>query len=165
VGSLDLEVHYDNAVLTATGCTTSIGVCNPSFGPDTVRYAMSDISGMSGVVGTVTFTAIGAAGTSSLLDLAFPFPCGDTIGNVITCTDADGQISVVASTPTPTPGPPTPTPTPTPTPVPTPEPQLWGDVDCSDAVDAVDALKVLRWKAGLSVSQTQPCPVIGAPYP
>ncbi len=39
---------------------------------------------------------------------------------------------------------------------------LWGDVDCVGDVDAVDALKILRYVAGLSVSQTQPCPEIGS---
>jgi len=37
-----------------------------------------------------------------------------------------------------------------------------GDVDCSGTVNAVDALKILRAVAALSVSQTQPCPPIGA---
>lgn len=40
---------------------------------------------------------------------------------------------------------------------------LWGDADCSDAVDPVDALKVLRFDAGLSVSQAGGCPDIGSP--
>jgi hypothetical protein len=38
-----------------------------------------------------------------------------------------------------------------------------GDVDCSGAVNAVDALKLLRYSAGLSVSQTEPCPDVGEP--
>lgn len=33
-----------------------------------------------------------------------------------------------------------------------------GDIDCSEAVDSVDALKVLRFSAGLSIAQTEPCP-------
>jgi hypothetical protein len=41
-----------------------------------------------------------------------------------------------------------------------------GDVDCEGGTDAVDALMILRWVAGLPVSQTQPCTPIGtgAPY-
>jgi len=38
---------------------------------------------------------------------------------------------------------------------------IWGDVDCSRAVDAVDALKVLRYAVRLPVDQFQPCPVVG----
>lgn len=159
VGALDLAVNYDNSVLTATGCTAPYGACNPSFDQDTLLYSMSNISGLSGVVGTVTFAAIGADGMSSPLDLVVT-SCGDTVGDPITCTDADGQISVVALTPTPTPTPSPPTPTPTPIPS-----QTWGDVDCNGVVNPVDALKILRWHALLPVSQTQPCPVIGAPYP
>ena len=37
----------------------------------------------------------------------------------------------------------------------------WGDVDCSDAVDPVDSLKILRFDAGLSVEQEELCPVLG----
>ncbi len=39
---------------------------------------------------------------------------------------------------------------------------VWGDVDCDGDVDAVDALKVLRYVAGLPVLQTEPCPDIGS---
>lgn len=35
-----------------------------------------------------------------------------------------------------------------------------GDVDCNGIVNSVDALKVLRFVAGLSVNQTEPCPDI-----
>jgi hypothetical protein len=71
-----------------------------------------------------------------------------------------------APTPSPTPGSPTPTPsgsvTPTPgSPSPTPKP-IWGDVNCKgDSATAADALAILRFVAGLSPNQTQPCPVIG----
>jgi len=36
-----------------------------------------------------------------------------------------------------------------------------GDADCDDNVNAVDALKILRHTAGLSVSQNEPCPNVG----
>lgn len=35
--------------------------------------------------------------------------------------------------------------------------EKWGDVDCNGAVNAVDALKVQRFAASLSVTQTEPC--------
>jgi hypothetical protein len=38
---------------------------------------------------------------------------------------------------------------------------LSGDVDCSGAVNSIDALKLSRHVAGLSVSQTEPCPDVG----
>jgi hypothetical protein len=37
----------------------------------------------------------------------------------------------------------------------------WGDVDCDEDVDSVDALSILRNVAALQVSQQQPCPQIG----
>ncbi len=44
-------------------------------------------------------------------------------------------------------------------PVPTPPAadDLWGDVDCDDDVDSVDALKVLQHVAGIPFDQTGPC--------
>jgi hypothetical protein len=38
---------------------------------------------------------------------------------------------------------------------------LAGDVDCSGGVNSIDALKLSRHVAGLSVAQTEPCPDIG----
>jgi hypothetical protein len=67
------------------------------------------------------------------------------------------------SGPTPTPGNPTPTPTASPTPTPTDAPGQqvgWGDTDCNSTIDPVDALKVLRFDAGLSTS-TGVCPDMG----
>ncbi|HUF54339.1 MAG TPA: hypothetical protein VMR52_11285 [Dehalococcoidia bacterium] len=56
-----------------------------------------------------------------------------------------------------------PTDTATPTATAAPEGLLWGDVDCSGGVDPVDALKLLRHDAGLSVAQGPDCPPIGDP--
>lgn len=72
------------------------------------------------------------------------------------------------ATPTPKPATATPTPLPTPTPQPTPYvwARRWGDVDCSNAVNPVDSLKLLRADAGLSVAyQTPQCPEIGGAVP
>jgi len=41
----------------------------------------------------------------------------------------------------------------------------FGDVDCSNTVNAVDALKVLRKNAGLSVAQSEPCTDIAVALP
>jgi hypothetical protein len=38
---------------------------------------------------------------------------------------------------------------------------LWGDVNCSGDVEAVDALQILRHLVRLSVLQQEPCPDIG----
>jgi hypothetical protein len=37
----------------------------------------------------------------------------------------------------------------------------FGDVDCSGAVNSVDALKVLRYASALGYGQTEPCEKIG----
>jgi len=48
---------------------------------------------------------------------------------------------------------------------PCPGPALTGDVDCSGTVTSVDALKVLRYAASLSVAQTEPCSDVGTQSP
>jgi hypothetical protein len=41
-------------------------------------------------------------------------------------------------------------------------PHLWGDIDCSNQLpDPVDSLKLLRFDAGLTVSQGPGCPGLG----
>jgi hypothetical protein len=88
---------------------------------------------------------------------SLPCPC-DTV--------PVGQPTPTTPTPSPPPSP-TPSPTAAPTPSPTaslgftPAPTLQGDVDCTSAVNSVDALKLLRHVASLSVSQNEPCPNIG----
>jgi hypothetical protein len=46
-----------------------------------------------------------------------------------------------------------------------PPPPVWGDIDCSGGVNAVDALKLLRHNAGLPYSKPDGCPTLGAAYP
>jgi len=69
--------------------------------------------------------------------------------------------AVITPSPSPTPTH-TPAPTQTPTPSPTPEPQFrQGDIDCNGTVDAVDALRILRYVAGLDPNVPAGCPPIG----
>jgi hypothetical protein len=74
-------------------------------------------------------------------------------------------VSGGTPTPTQTPSPtPTSSSTPTATPSNTPGPsRIAGDVDCNGNVNSVDALKILRSVALLSVEQHQPCAKIGDP--
>lgn len=44
-------------------------------------------------------------------------------------------------------------------------PDTFGDVDCDGDVDAVDALKILQFVAGLPFGQSEPCPDLGTPLP
>jgi hypothetical protein len=49
-------------------------------------------------------------------------------------------------------------PTPSPTPAPTASPNAFGNVDCTGNINSIDALKVLRNNAALSVTQIGPEP-------
>jgi len=42
-------------------------------------------------------------------------------------------------------------------------PHIWGNVDCGGGVNPVDALKLLRFDAGMSVQQEAGCPEMGSP--
>lgn len=76
---------------------------------------------------------------------------------IVTAYDPEGTVTfdVTINPATPTPAPVTPAPTPA------NQPNLWADIDCSDNVDPVDALKILRHDAGLSISQGSSCPDAG----
>jgi len=154
--AMDVNIDYDPAVLDPIACTSS-SICNTAFDPDTVRIGLVDLLGHSGVEGSITFTAIGANGTSSVLDVVIVV-CVDDFGDPLNCADSDGLIAVSAPTPTPSPSP-----SPTPSPTPTPPPLTWGDVDCSNVINAVDALAILRWKASLTYTSAPGCPGIGVP--
>jgi hypothetical protein len=43
-----------------------------------------------------------------------------------------------------------------------PNGEIQGDVDCTNAVNSVDSLKLLRFTSGLAYAQTEPCPDIGS---
>ena len=79
---------------------------------------------------------------------------------IITAYDPEGTVTFDKLINAPTPPPPTDAPTPVPTPEPTPANQqnLWADIDCSDKVDQVDALKMLLVDAGKDISQAANCP-------
>ena len=76
-------------------------------------------------------------------------------------TDTPTPTPEGSETPTPTPSD-TPTPSPTGVPTPSPLPHGNGDVNCSGAVNAVDALQILRYVAGLPVNLPVGCPQIGS---
>jgi serine protease len=94
-----------------------------------------------------TVTAISTATQILPTDTGTPT---STATETATATPTDTPTATPSDTPTargqtdsPTPSP-TPTPTPVPTPIVTPRP-ICGDVDCSGAVNAADALGLLRW--------------------
>ena len=153
VAALDVDINYDAAVLAVVDASNP--TCNEAFDANTIRCSLANLTGLTGVVSSMTFAVIGAGGTSSPLNVVIA-GCYDDTGTPITCTEADGLISVQAFTPTPTPHTPTPTPGTS---------QLWGDMNCDDVVNAIDALAIQRWKVGLPVFQVQPCPLVGEPFP
>jgi hypothetical protein len=101
IGSYQIEVGYDNALLTATGCTAPAGaVCNHAANPNTVLFEGNSALGLSPLVGyaelgKITFTAGNTPGTSPLTvdvrDLREPD------GDNLSVTPGNGQITIVAS--------------------------------------------------------------------
>jgi cell division septation protein DedD len=127
VVSVGINIIYDSDLLEATGCTVTQGValCNLKHNENALRLVMADaFDGLSGVVGSVTFHAVGAAGTTTNLHLVVT-TCGDPEGSPLNCAAQDGTIVIANQTPSPSP---TPTPFPTPTQVPehtsTPSPSV-----------------------------------------
>ena len=93
-------------------------------------------------------------------------PCPESVlplGGGSSCPATSTPTPSPTSTPSPTlpPGE-TPGPTSTPTPTPIPVDDLrWGDLDCDEDVDAVDALKGLQHVAGIKFTQKAGCPKLG----
>jgi len=144
------------------GPATLIEVQNdPIFGDATITIAANGALTLTGTglhqsIESVTGTG-NVSATQVDLDIELTFTGGGSAEETIELTRE------VTPTPTPTPTPEA-TPTPTPTFLLTPSPAVLvqGDVDCSAAVDSVDALKTLRFVASLTVSQGPNCPLIGA---
>lgn len=121
-------------------------------GPTIIPRPTVTQSGLSGAgvlspsdTGTPTDTA-SATPTDTPTATPAPTPTG-------TATETPTGTPTVSDTPTPQSETPTPTPSPTPTATPTPTPpptaqRVCGDVDCNGAVNAADALGLLRWLTG-----------------
>jgi hypothetical protein len=103
VGAADVQVDYDPAVLTPTACTPAAS-CNTAFDANTVAFSLADLAGLTGVEGTITFNAIGAAGTSSALTVVVT-ACSDETGTTITCTPQNSTVNVQQPTASPSPSP------------------------------------------------------------
>jgi hypothetical protein len=112
----------------------------------------SVVKPMAGGKATATLHANGGPGTAN-------------ISVALDNQTVNGQVIVtLAPTPSPTP---TATHTPTPSPIhtvsPTPSALLQGDVNCDGAVNAVDALDILRVAAALLQLPSRPgCPAVGS---
>jgi len=87
-----IDVTYPSS-LAVTACTP-VATCNPGYGPNTVRLALANLSGLSGQVGSITFQAGATPGTANL-GVAVP-QCFDAAPLPITCTGAGGTITIQA---------------------------------------------------------------------
>ncbi len=148
LGAWSVTVSYDRAVVHLTDCAGRSFCNEPS--PGVVSIAGFSATGISGsqVLQTLTFGAVGGAGTSTALQL-----------EVLTWEDANGPILAQPAT-TPgsiTVGPASSSPTPRPEGT-----EYWGDVDCGGGVAIGDAQKLARSLIGLPVGQGSSCPTIGS---
>ncbi|MDO8614307.1 MAG: cohesin domain-containing protein [Dehalococcoidia bacterium] len=105
LGGWTLNVTYDPAVVTPTASSGRSNV-NLALGPDTIGISGFETSGLTGAVelAKITFTAAGAAGTSSDVDVSiatggWTAPTGDPTTNP-TITGGTITVAVPAATPT-----------------------------------------------------------------
>jgi len=157
-----LKVAFDPAVVSVDSCTPAASPPGSVFtsaceaadqegGPDketvVIVGAMLFLGSERGLddettLATIIFSAVGAIGDCSELTISVvshlgPDPAAPETGP----TTTDGEICVVEEAGTD---------------------RLWGDGDCSGAVNPIDSLKTLRSDAGLPVSQTGDCPGIAS---
>ena len=134
LGAWTIEIAYDAEILSVFGCLGTKGsICLPAFGVDTVRVTGASASGLDSLdtLAIIVFTCE-ALGVSPLALTASVF-ADATLGNPqdIDVTIADGVITCEGSDP-------------------------MGDANCSGTVDAIDALVVLQYSAGLIAFPTCP---------
>ena len=171
-GNADLAPPVVTAAGSASGTACAnckVEVFSDDAGQGRIFEGSTDANGsgdwsFAGAVSgpNVTATATDASGNTSPFSEPFPLSGGGTP------TPTPSPTAGPTSTPTPTTTlPPSETPTITPTPSPTPTPTAapgqqvtWGDSNCSQQVDPVDSLFVLRGDAGL-LTNTGDCPEMG----
>ncbi|HEY79950.1 MAG TPA: hypothetical protein G4O05_02565, partial [Caldilineae bacterium] len=101
LGAATLEVRFDPDVVRPTSCEADpdhrfdIAICNPQFADDVVRFTLASPQGVTGdaPLANITFTAVGAPGEMSDLDLdpvTFSNPDGEAIPHQI----ASGRIEI-----------------------------------------------------------------------
>ena len=106
LGVATIEVRYDPTIVDATGCdfdpngSFDAGLCNVNFdndgmGTDAVRVTPISLSGVSGdvLVADVTFAALGAAGSSSSLEVVVSV-FADPAGTALPFGEQDGSIGI-----------------------------------------------------------------------
>jgi len=131
VGAIDLTVFYDDALISATGCSAtpgSGGICNAFSTPNTLTFSYANLSGLNGDLGDLSFMTLSAEAAAFLVvNLT---ACADTTGTSLECAAQDGSIIITLATPSPTPSPtPTPAPTASPTPSQSPFPTSTPSID------------------------------------
>jgi hypothetical protein len=104
LGAADISVAFDSAVLKITACDTGDldGACNPNApgGPaQAAGFKAPAITAASAVVATLTFDCVGAAGTSSALDVTVNELVDGTSGDPqpITAAVEDGAVTTGAT--------------------------------------------------------------------
>lgn len=102
LGAATVDVIYNPAVVSITDCSADPSAvfdlvsCNPTFGPDTIRFVGISASGVSGDVSLaeLTFRAIGSPGEESALNVTVQ-TFADTDGLDIPVTGQDGSIGIL----------------------------------------------------------------------
>lgn len=139
IGGWDIDVVYDDVLLRATACSpTAGGFCSVLAGP-AVNFGGKSFAGLTGSplqLGTITFRADATNGISFIEAIVTRLVDPDG-ADITFAPPTDGAVIVE-------------------------QPFLkQGDVNCNNSVNAVDALFVLRFVAGLGVNANEPCPDIG----
>jgi hypothetical protein len=138
IGALRVVMSYDDALLLATDCSapsgSGIGLCNAALSSGEIGFAFSNLFGLNGSLGTVTFSTLAIPGTANLAIAVTT--CADEQGIDLNCSAESGVVTIAETTPSPTP-PPTPPPTAAPTlpPNPPPPPFEVGSIICFEVLE------------------------------
>ncbi|HEY5639443.1 MAG TPA: dockerin type I domain-containing protein [Dehalococcoidia bacterium] len=129
IGALRIDVLFDEELLKAYSCQTTIGICKTGTQPGALRLNSVSLSGFSGDItfATIVFEAVGPDGSEARVDVIVSV-LSDTIGNDMLdeVSVTDGSVTIGGQTP------------------PTPP----GDANCDSTLSAADGLAVISDLAG-----------------
>lgn len=127
-------------------------VGDPVFGDTTITVTGAGDLTLTGTDLHNDIDTVTATGTVTTTEISLELIINGAFPETVELT------RVVAETPTPSPSPAGPTPI--------VWARLWGDLDCSNLINPIDSLKLLRGDAGFDINYlTEDCPQYGAAIP
>ncbi len=143
LGSWTLDIQYDPGLLKVSSCRPAYdGLCNPQFSPGMARVTGVSLLGVTGQLRMVEIEFATREVDATAVVQVNATQLADQEGRELHASSTTVGFITIQQGSTTTTG-------------------LWGDVQCDSDVDMADSDIVLRYSAGLSYTQVEPCADLG----